>query len=223
MKQIIPNVYYLTGLTAGRVYMIKDPDGVTLIDASVAGMTGKILAQVEEIGHKASDVKRILITHAHPDHVGSLPELKAATGAQVIVSAIDTPVAEGKQPIVRRPGGLRPPPTTVKGTPVDRQVNHGDTIDALGGLHVVGTPGHSPGHIAFWQPEKRIAFIGDVLFHLWGLTLPLAFLTTDMDENKRSVRKVADLKPQIICFGHGNPITENTPQILNDFAKKHGV
>lgn len=223
MRQIIPNVYWLTGLIAGRVYLIKDPDGLTLIDASVAGMEGKILAQVEELGHKASDVKRILITHAHPDHVGSLPKLKELTGAQVIVSAIDTPVTEGKMPIVRRPSGLRPPNISVKGTPVDRQVSDGDTIDALGGLQVVGTPGHSPGHVTFWQPEKRIAFIGDVLFHLMGITLPLALLTVDMDEDKRSVRKLANLSPDIICFGHGDPVTQNTTQILKDLATKYGV
>lgn len=223
MKQIIPNVYWLTGLIAGRVYLIVDPDGLTLIDATISGMAGKILAQVEQLGHKASDVKRILITHPHPDHVGSLPELKKKTGAQVIVSAIDTPVAEGKSPIVRRPSGFRPPNTFVKGTPVDRQVNEGDTIDALGGLQVILTPGHSPGHVTFWQPEKKIAFIGDLLFHLMGITLPPGFLTADMDEDKRSVRKLANLSPDIICFGHGDPVTQNTTQILNDLARKLGV
>jgi glyoxylase-like metal-dependent hydrolase (beta-lactamase superfamily II) len=223
MKQIIPNVHYITGLLAGRVYVLQDPDGVTLIDASISGTANKILGQLEVAGHKPSDVKRILITHAHPDHVGSLPELKQRTGAQVIVSALDTPVAEGKQSIARRPSGLRPPNTFVKGTPVDRQVSDGDTIDALGGLQVLLTPGHSPGHVTFWQPQKKIAFIGDVLFHVFGVRLPPGFLTTDMDEDKRSIRKVANLNPDIVCFGHGDPVTQNTAQILNDFARKIGM
>jgi glyoxylase-like metal-dependent hydrolase (beta-lactamase superfamily II) len=149
--------------------------------------------------------------------------LKQRTGAQVIVSALDTPVAEGKAAIARRPSGFRPPNTFVKGTPVDRQVSDGDTIDALGGLQVVFTPGHSPGHVTFWQPQKKIAFIGDVLFHVFGVRLPPAFLTADMEEDKRSIRKIANLNPDIVCFGHGDPVTQNTAQMLNEFARKLGV
>ncbi|MFN8375205.1 MAG: MBL fold metallo-hydrolase [Anaerolineae bacterium] len=223
MKQIIPNVYYITGLPAGRVYVLKDDDGLTLIDASVPGMAGKILADIASIGHTARDVKRILITHAHPDHVGSLPGLKQSTGAQVISSAIDRPVVEGRMSIARRPSGLRPPNTMMRGTPVDREVGDGDTIDAFGGLQVLLTPGHSPGHLTFWQPEKRLAIIGDVLFHVLGVRLPPGFLTVDMEEDKRSVRKVANLNPDIVCFGHGDPITQNTAQVLNDFARKLDV
>jgi glyoxylase-like metal-dependent hydrolase (beta-lactamase superfamily II) len=223
MKQIIPNVYYITGLPAGRVYVLKDPDGLTLIDASISGMAGKILAQIAAAGHTARDVKRILITHAHPDHVGSLPALKQSTGAQVICSAEDRPVVEGRMPVARRASGFRPPNTNIQGTPVDREVTDGDTIDALGGLQVVFTPGHSPGHLSFWQPQLGIAFIGDVLFHVFGVRLPPGFLTVDMEQDKRSVRKLANLKPQIVCFGHGDPIMQNTAQMLNDFANKIGV
>ncbi len=223
MKQIIPNVYQITGLPAGRVYVLKDPDGLTLIDASISGMTQRILGQITAAGHSPADVKRILITHGHPDHVGSLPGLKQATGAQVIASAEDRPVIEGKMPVVRRPQGFSPPNTILKGTPVDREVKDGDTIEALGGLQVVFTPGHSPGHLAFWQPQLGIAFIGDVLFHVFGVRLPPSFLTVDMEQDKRSVRRIADLKPRIVCFGHGAPITQDTAQIINTFAQKIGV
>ncbi len=93
----------------------------------------------------------------------------------------------------------------------------------LGGLHVLFTPGHSPGHLTFWQPEKRIAFIGDVLFHVMGIRLPLGFLTVDMAENKRSVKRVAELDAQIVCFGHGDPVMQNTAQQIRDFARQIGA
>jgi glyoxylase-like metal-dependent hydrolase (beta-lactamase superfamily II) len=213
----------------GRVYVIEDSDGLTIIDASVPGQTNRILAQVKELGHEPQAVKRLLLTHAHPDHVGSLPELKAATGAQLITHALERPVVEGKMAIPRVPPeklGLikfRPPNTILKPTPVDRELQGGETLDIMGGLQAVFTPGHAPGHLSFWQPQKRVLIAGDVIFNMFGLGLPFAFLTVDMAEDKRSIRKLVDLKPAIICFGHGDPVTENTPERLQAFAQKVGA
>lgn len=229
MQTILPGVHTFTGLMAGRVYLIEDPDGLTLIDTSIAPAGSKILKQIADLGRKPTDVKRILITHAHPDHVGSLPELKQITGAEVILSTVERPVIEGKAPIARvTPDkavglarlGIRPPETILKPTPVDREVNDGDTLtEVLGGLQVIATPGHAPGHLAFWQPQKRILFLGDVLmrFGNW-IRYPISILTCDMDENLRSLKKVANLNPAIVCLGHGAPITEGAAQTLNRLA-----
>jgi glyoxylase-like metal-dependent hydrolase (beta-lactamase superfamily II) len=225
MQPILPNVYTITGLLAGRVYVIADPDGLTLIDASIPPAVGPILNQIKALGKQPSDVKRILITHAHPDHVGDLPKLKALTGAQIVASAIEQPVIEGKMAVPRvdlaklkGPIKFRPPHTMYKPTPVDLPLQGGETLPVLGGLHVIHTPGHSPGHLSFWQPEKRLLFCGDVLFNAPKFSLPPAFLTVDMDEDKRSVRKLAELGPEVICFGHGQPMTQNAAQRLRDFA-----
>jgi glyoxylase-like metal-dependent hydrolase (beta-lactamase superfamily II) len=225
MKQIAPGFYFFTGLPAGRVYLIEDPDGLTIIDASVPPAGKAILRQLESSGHKPTDVKRILITHGHPDHVGALPDLAAASGAQVIASAIEQPVIEGKMSIPRNLKGLlKMPDTKVKGTPVTRTVQDGDLIEgAMGGLQVVFTPGHAPGHIAFWQPQRRILICGDVIFHLFGLRCPPSFLTVDMEEDKRSIAKILPLEPQIVCFGHGDPLTEDAPAKLKAFAKRVGA
>jgi glyoxylase-like metal-dependent hydrolase (beta-lactamase superfamily II) len=222
MKQIVAGLHYVTGLMVGRVYVIEDPDGLTVIDAGISSAPRKIVRQIEALGRRAKDVKRILITHAHPDHVGGLHELQQLTGAQVIASKVEQPVVEGRQAITRRPKGLRPPNTMVKGTPVDRAVEDGDRIDVFGGLQVVFTPGHSPGHIAFWQPDRRILFCGDVIFRAPtpSLRLPFAMLTVDMHENIRSVKRLAELDAAIVCFGHGDPLTENTAQHVRDFARK---
>lgn len=223
MKQVAPGIHNFTGLIAGRVYLIKDPDGLTLIDTGMSLAASRIVKQIEGAGHKITDVKRILLTHAHPDHVGGLPELKKLSGAQLVASKIEQPVVEGKEKIPRRSKGFTLPETTLEGTPVDRVVEDGDTIDeALDGLQVVFTPGHSPGHIAFWQPDKRILFCGDVLFNTPHLRLPFAIVTVDMDENKRSIKRVAELDASIVCFGHGNPLTKNAAQKIRDFARKVG-
>lgn len=85
MKPILPGLYTLTGLIVGRVYLIEDPDGLTLIDASIPLSAPKIIKQIEGMGRKATDVKRILLTHAHPDHHGNLPKLKQATDRKSVV------------------------------------------------------------------------------------------------------------------------------------------
>ncbi len=110
---------------------------------------------------------------------------------------------------------------TFKGITVDRTVNDGDRIDAFGGLQVVATPGHSPGQIAFYQPERKILFTGDTMGNLLGkLRLPFAFATPDMDEARRSIRKVAALDVEIACFGHGVPLTHDTNAAIRAFAQQ---
>ena len=113
------------------------------------------------------------------------------------------------------------PATTLKGTQVDREIRDGDVLpEMMGGLQVVGTPGHSPDHLAFWQPENRVLFCGDVILRLPKLRLPYGLFTVDMEQNKRSVRRVTELDPAIVCFGHGKPMTENTAHNIHSFAKK---
>ena len=232
MKQIIPGLHSFTGLMVGRVYLIEDADGLTLIDTSLPLAAARIVKQLEASGRKAGDVKRVLITHAHPDHVGGLPKLKELTGAQVIASAIDRPVIEGKAPVPRVPpeklSGLarmmRPSETTLRGTPVDREVGDGETLaEIMGGLQVVFTPGHSPGHLAFWQPANRILFCGDVIIRLPKLRLPFAAFTVDMDENKRSIKRLAERDASMVCFGHGQPLAQNTAHAIRDFARQVGA
>src|SRR3954447_8467863 len=169
MLRIASDLYSFTGLVLGRVYLIRDPDGFTIIDTGLPFAPWRILRQIRAMGHGPGSVKRILVTHAHPDHAGGLPRLQAMTGAQVIASAIEQPVLEGRTPIKRKPLGklsllerlLRPPLVTLKGTQVDLAVSDDDNLpQVMGGLCVIATPGHTLGHISFWHPQRRILFCG---------------------------------------------------------------
>jgi len=230
MKNILPGLYTFEGLLVGRVYLIEDSDGLTIIDGGIANVTNRIISQIEASGRRLSDIKRILLTHAHADHVGALPTLRERSGAPIITSETEKPYAQGDIPIARadptKLSGLSrmmlpSRPMYNKGIIVDQTVNEGDVIDALGGLQVIATPGHSPGHICFWQPERKILIAGDVMMRPFGkLRLPIAAFTTDMAEDIRSIGKVAALDPEVACFGHGEPLIENTVTLIRAFAQK---
>ena len=227
MHQIIPDLYNFSGMILGRVYLIKDPDGLTIVDTALSFSVPRIVRQLREAGYKPRDVKRILITHGHPDHAGGLPKLKRITRAQVVASTIDCPVIEGRRPIpvstpLARLQRLLPiPRMKLKGTKVDRTVTDGDTIpEVMGGLQVIATPGHTMGHVSFWQPERRMLFCGDVMINVGELILPAAPFTVDMEENKRSVRRLAALDTQTLCCGHGTPIAGDAAGAIKAFADK---
>ena len=234
MQTIIPGVYAFTGLMVGRVYLIEDPDGLTIVDAGLGFAAAKILTQLRQKGHAPEAVKRILITHAHPDHVGGLHALQKATGAAVLALAEEQPYLEGKKPIPRanqaEVRGIARLMASGESTPVaapvqvHRPLHDGELIsEVLGGLQVVWTPGHSPGHTAYWQAEKGIIFCGDVMMRMTGLSLPFAAFTPSMAENKRSIRRVVELEPRIVCFGHGQPMMTDTAAAIRQFAQKVGA
>jgi glyoxylase-like metal-dependent hydrolase (beta-lactamase superfamily II) len=234
MKRILPGLYTFTRLVVGRVYAIEDPDGLTLIDTGLSLTPSRILKQLAELGYKPEDIKRILITHAHPDHIGGLRDLQKLTGAAVYVSEGERAVVEDEAPIPGPPRDKMPlvfrifgrPRTTFKPTPVARVLRDGDVIEeVMGGLQVVATPGHAPGHVAFWQPNKRVLFCGDVMMSLRRnkLRLPIKMVTVDMAQDKCSIRRVADLDVRVLCLGHGHPIKRDTATLIRAFAESLGT
>jgi glyoxylase-like metal-dependent hydrolase (beta-lactamase superfamily II) len=210
MQTIVPGVHTFAGLLLGRAYAIEDADGLTLIDTGLGLAATKVLQQLQASGRSASGVKRILITHAHPDHIGGLAKLQAATGAQVVAHALEWPIMASKV--------SETPRST---SPVRREVQGGERLaEVLGGLRVIFTPGHTRGHVCFWQPDRRLLFCGDVVLRLPKLCLPFAPFTVDMDEDKRSIKKIAELNAEVVFFGHGQPLTHDAAAQLRDFAAK---
>jgi glyoxylase-like metal-dependent hydrolase (beta-lactamase superfamily II) len=101
---------------------------------------------------------------------------------------------------------------------VSKTVEEGDRVDVLGGMEVVSTPGHTRGQIAFWQASRRILIAGDTMMNLPSLRLPFSAFTQNMHEAKRSIAKLAQLQPDVICFGHGEPMLNDSARRLNDFS-----
>lgn len=220
----------------GRVYVIEAADGLTLVDTSVPGSLPQIGKELQCIGHQLSDSKRILITHAHPDHFGSLAALKEVTGAGIYAHARhESAVIRGEKKPVLPPRSHRNWTSPFQAwllrtsfpacSQVDCELKEGDRLDeVLPGLEVIDEPGHSPGQCRFWQAEQRLLFGGDVMMNLlFGLSLPVSFGTADMDEAKRSIRKVAEMHVATLCLGHGKPLVGTAASAIRAFASKLNV
>jgi glyoxylase-like metal-dependent hydrolase (beta-lactamase superfamily II) len=199
----------LTQFGSVNTYLVREDDGFTLIDAGLGGGTKKILAAAKASG---GEIKRIALTHAHPDHVGSLDALaKAIPGVEFLVSERDAKLLTAK--IGHEPGEptdvkILPTKLNIKTAPT-RLLNDGDTV---GSLQVVATPGHSPGHVTYFDPRDGTAICGDVYSTLFGvattagpyLRFPLpGFFTWHRPTELASAKKVRDLTPTQLAPGHG--------------------
>jgi glyoxylase-like metal-dependent hydrolase (beta-lactamase superfamily II) len=210
--EITPNVHLVPNVIANP-YLIIDTDGLTLIDTGLPGSDKKILNYMHEHGFSAHDLVRIIITHSDMDHVGGLAALKRASGARVYASAIEaSAIAKGVSSRRIRPARLRRRllMTVVgwflKATPVqiDEILAEGQKLEVLGGLQVLETPGHTPGHISLFSPSNGILFVGDsIVSRESGLTGSLPANTWDQAQAAESVRRQATLGAQVICSGHG--------------------
>ena len=210
--EIIPNVHLVPN-TVANPYLLVDPDGLTLIDAGLPGSDRKILRYLTGLGYAPKDLKRILITHADFDHVGGLARLKAASGARLYASPAEAQaMLEGHASRPLKPRSVIAKflfdlmASLFKPAPVqaDELLTDGQILPALGGLRVIETPGHTPGHISFFAPSAAILFCGDsIVSEESGLRGSSGANTWDQAKSDESVRKQAALGVHIVCSGHG--------------------
>ncbi|HEV7496229.1 MBL fold metallo-hydrolase [Baekduia sp.] len=191
-----------------NAWLVEEDDGLTLIDTTMKGAGKKILAAADGLG---APIVRIVLTHAHGDHIGALDELAAALPeAEVIISTRDARLLHKDMSLdpgepERKLSGSYPGAETVP----SRTVQHGDRI---GSLEVVATPGHTPGHIALLDPRDRTLYCGDVYSTLGGVAssakanprFPLVRMGTWSPEiDLESARILRALDPARLAPGHG--------------------
>ena len=221
--KIIDNVFLVPGVMANP-YILVDDDGLTLIDTGVPHSTKKILAFVAGLGKSARDVKRILLTHSDLDHVGSLAALQKATGARTCASKVEAEfIAAGKPSRQVNSSGfsrrlvfalMRP---FFKATPfqVDEILTEGQVLPVLGGLRVIDTPGHTPGHISFFAPTAGILFCGDsMVSDKNGIHGSRRGLTWNEAQARVAEKKQAALGARIVCPGHGPVVMDAAGKFL---------
>ena len=199
-----------------NVYWLRTEDGYALIDSGFPKSAEKILQGLASCGIAPDKVRSMVITHGHPDHIGSAAELQRATGATVYAHAVDEPIiraGSGFRKAQAAPGlrnrimtnvltwMLKP----VEGTAVNVVIGDGESFPFDKSLTAVHIPGHSAGQIALhWKKYGGVLFTADACINRRGMQLTAA--VEDLDETRRSLARLARLKFECACFGHGKPI-----------------
>ncbi len=220
-KQIAPGCFEIS-LGAVNVFLLESENGWALIDTGFAASTDRILAAFQQLGHSPTDIRHIIITHAHPDHIGSLAALQHATRATTYIHPADAAIARsgtGFRPLTPAPGLMNGlmfrlfvrTNAKVDAAAIDHEINAGDLLPFAGGLTAVHTPGHCAGHLAFHWPRQRMLFAGDACGNLPRLGWSVGY--EDIRVGKQSLEQLAKLDFDIACFGHGRAIQ-------NDAAKQ---
>ena len=222
--EITGEIHLVPGVRGANAYLVKREEGVTVVDTGLPGSAGRILDYVERIGCHRSDVRTIVLTHSDMDHAGSVARLKEETHANVAIHEADAPRLSGEKELKRVKGLLglliRVASVFVRFNRVKADVLLKDS-DAIEGLTVVHTPGHTEGSICLYLPGRAL-FVGDTLLtnHDGRLSLPRKSMSVDLDLAKESVRKISRLDYSILLPGHGPPIQQNASAITREFVAR---
>ena len=203
-------------------YLVREADGFTLVDCSVGGKAGAIIAAAEAGG---APIRRLVVTHAHWDHVGSVDDLSAALPeASLLVGSREAPILAGDLSL--RPdepaGKLRGLVYRKSARRPDQLLEAGDRIESL---EVVPAPGHTPGQIALLDARDRTLICADAYLNVGKpfvtservLRFPFPALlgTWHAPTAVRTARALIELEPSRLASGHG-PVVEDPVAPMED-------
>ena len=214
-------------------FILRDDDGqVTLVDMGLARSGPKVLAGLAAIGSGPSDVTRLLLTHAHPDHAGGAAHVAEATGRGFHVHEGDAPYAAAGGSPPRDPRFLlgrlfdrvSKPGRDFAPVSVERELSDGEVLPIAGGLRIVHTPGHSPGHVSLLHEDTRLLITGDAIFNVLGVRWPVKAFCTDFRMTTMSAHRLAELDYDIAAFTHGPELRNRPREVIRRFlSRQHGA
>lgn len=250
-KEVAPGVVLLTsgaGAFASNLYLVRSGQARVLVDAGWAGTAGSVQRAVERLLGPNEVPGAILLTHLHPDHSGAAGSLARNWDVPVYVHPEELPMAAGKyrrefsMPLDRwivDPFLHLLPARTRRRieaggdiSDVIRPLPPGRDVPGLPGWAFVHTPGHTPGHVAFWRSSDRVLITGDAVLtvnlnSLPGLLLgrpsiagPPRYTTWDWKKAMDSIQVLANLGPRILAPGHGRPLAMDVVSRLHALADR---
>lgn len=213
VKKVTDTLFQITKYAMVNCYIVIDHDGATLIDTGIAGMGKMLLKAAADTGHP---IRRVLLTHAHVDHAGSLDEIaELLPEAEILLSSRTERLLSGDLSL--EPDEPQSPPKggfPERKTKATRQINPDGKI---GSLRVIRAPGHSPDQLAFFDERDGTLLAGDAFQTKGGIAVsgvlrwrfPLPALATwSLKLATESAIRLADLGPARLCPGHGRVLED---------------
>jgi glyoxylase-like metal-dependent hydrolase (beta-lactamase superfamily II) len=242
--QLTPQLHFIR-FPVGHAYLWHDPDGLTLIDTGLPGSAPQVKAAIHQAGYQTDDLRRLVLTHFHPDHIGAAADIAAWGDVEVLAHQADAPFiraekagpppdladwarplyaqvtgqavpADAASPVAPKPPTLPPPPR------IDRELSDGDALgfgDSDGAV-AVAVPGHTPGSVAIYLPRHQVLFTGDAAARRPDGTVICGVFNVDRAQAAASLRRLAALTVQVACFGHGDPLTHDATAALRAAAER---
>ena len=226
VAQLAPGVWRipLAPLDLLNAFLLEGDDGsLTLVDAGAKRSPTTLVAALAGLGKAPGDVTHLLLSHAHNDHAGGARALQEATGGRVLAhERDDVHLREGRMPtpdrstragrLLARTGGGRFAPVDTDETFVD-----GAVLPLCGGLRVVHTPGHTPGHCSFLHLPSGVLLVGDALFNVRGLRWSIKTPCTDIALSRTSAARLGELDFDIAGFAHGSHVSAGARSAVRAF------
>ena len=206
-----------------NAYLVADGGGVTIVDAGLPGYWSDLPGELAAMGHVLADVRAVVLTHGHSDHIGFAEQARKERGVPVWIHELDALLAQGKVPnpakgtgpirplpllrflfLTMREGGWRIPRPAEVATYGD-----GATLDVPGAPRVTLVPGHTPGSAALHIASIDALFVGDALATVavtTGVTGPqIAPFTADPVQALASLARLEGIEAEWVLPGHGQP------------------
>ena len=232
VNELATGVWSLGQKQGGHVhaFLLEAGGELTLVDTLYDTDGHRILEAISSLGHSPSDLRHIVLTHAHRSHLGGVAALKRASGARILAHEWEADIVAGEREAQRvtlvphRPLrayfplqvglalGLGKHPPCPPDATVEEQ-------DAIGPLRVVYAPGHSPGHLAFVWPERRLLIAGDAVSTWPYLGAGWPAFNLNQAQHRESLRHLASFEPEVVCVGHGEPIQQGAADRLHEVAE----
>lgn len=209
----------------GNFFLVVHEQQLTLVDTGAKDKVENIRRKFQQAGQNLDRLTRIVATHCHFDHVGSMAALRRATGARVLAHEAEAPIITREARLPRPRGGpawllhvLTEPIFRPERCEVDGTLKHGDIIGDTG-LTVIHTPGHTPGSICLYHAGARALFTGDAFVHMGGrVSGPVGPFSSDIGRARRSLALLAELDVETIYFAHGETIREGANETIRSLA-----
>jgi len=208
--------------------LVEDDGSITLIDCGVKRAPRAIIKGLAHLGKHPRDVQRIILTHAHSDHAGGAAHMVESTGVTgVEVHGDDAPfIRDGvtaPRDATTRLGALfgRLPGGGFAPTPVAHSLADGDVIKSAGGLRVLHTPGHSPGHISLLHESTGVMITGDAIWNMNSrMSWPVAAFCTSYRQNQQTAQILGETDYVVAAFTHGPEIRGNPREQIRRFLAR---